>query len=99
MYVVMVDDNGRYMDEEARWTLGQFERFEDAEAACRKRVDLCLREGFVPGISASALVNYYQMFGEDPFIITQAKTPRRFSAWDYAKQRASEMCVYMEPPA
>lgn len=92
MYVVKVDENSHYMDEESRWTLGEFDNYEDAEAACRKMVDDNLAEGFVPGMSARSLINYYRMWGDDPFIVAQVETPRQFSAWDYAKKRAAEMC-------
>ncbi len=92
MFVVKVDENGRHMDEDARWTLGRFETFEEAEAACRKLVDDCLAEAFEPGITMAALVTAYRMFGADPFIVTEAEIPRPFSAWDYAQHRAVEMC-------
>ena len=75
MYVVKVDENGRHMDEDARWTLGQFETFDEAEAACRRLVNDCLAEAFEPGMTMAALVTAYRMFGDDPFIVTEADMP------------------------
>jgi hypothetical protein len=92
VYVVKVDENGRHMDEDARWTLGQFETFDEAEAACRRLVNDCLAEAFEPGMTMAALVNAYKLFGDDPFIVTEAELLRPFSAWAYAQHRAAEMC-------
>ncbi len=90
VYVVFVDDNFHYMDESERYKLGEFETAEAAEAACRKIVDEFLMQNHKPGSSFEELYKLYTMFGEDPFIIGQPEC--RFSAWNYAKQRAEEIC-------
>ena len=85
-YVVMVDDNFRYMDQSARWIFGSFTTLESAIQACKRLVDLCLDEYFAPGISAEGLLSQYKNFGDDPFIIG-AGDGVKFSAWDYAALR------------
>lgn len=41
-------------------------------------------------MSAEALYRSYTMFGDDPYIITDEEGVP-FSAWEYAKARASEI--------
>lgn len=89
-YVVFVDDNFHYMDESERYKLGEFETAEAAETACRRIVNEFLLQNHKPGCSAEELYELYTMFGEDPFII--GKPECHFSAWNYAKQRAEEIC-------
>lgn len=89
-YVVKVDDNFHYMDEDARWTMGEFANLEAAIDACKRLVDQCLEEYFVPGISAETLLSQYKNFGDDPFIVC-AEGGVKFSAWDYAAQRCQRM--------
>jgi hypothetical protein len=44
-------------------------------------------------MTAQELYELYTLFGEDPFVqAPPGERPSTFSAWDYAKQRASEMC-------
>jgi hypothetical protein len=40
------------------------------------------------------MVAYYRMFGDDPYIVNSdpAADPVPFSAWQYAEQRAKELC-------
>lgn len=91
-YVVRVDDNFLFMDDEARWTLGRFPDCDSAVAACRRMVDGCLEEAFTPGMTADALLGQYQQFGDDPFIVALHGQPAcPFSAWEYAKERARLM--------
>jgi hypothetical protein len=45
-----------------------------------------------PGMSAEALFRAYTMFGEDPVIDALGPDGKRFSAWDYARQRCGELC-------
>ena len=91
-YVVRVDDNFRFMDDEARWTLGRFADCEAAVAACRRMVDACLEEAYTPGMTADALLSRYQHFGDDPFIVALDGHPAcPFSAWAYANERARLM--------
>jgi hypothetical protein len=92
-YQVLVDDNYRYMDESERYKLGDFETFEEAEAACKEIVDEFLQKGSKrESITAEELYNCYVMFGEDPWISGEP-VPYRFSAWTYAKQRCEQICA------
>lgn len=95
-YKVMVDDNFHYMDEDARSEHGTFATLEEAVAACRALVDRSLRTSWKPGMSADALYEQYVAFGDDPFIVAPPGTASGvvlFSAWDYARERAKEICA------
>lgn len=92
VWTVFVDDNFHYMDESERYEFGSYERYEDAEAACREIVDRFLADQL--DRNASSLYEIYCGFGEDPFIIGP-DTGRKFHAWAYAKYRCDELC----PPA
>jgi hypothetical protein len=88
----MVDDNFHYMDESERWELGVFSTAEEALEACRRLVDRSLLESYKDGATADELFDDYKSFGDDPFIIALEDAPRvSFSAWTYARQRASEL--------
>jgi hypothetical protein len=89
-YKVLVDDNFHYMEEDERFTHGEFETLEAAMEACRNIVDKCLKDGYTPGMSAEELYKGYIAFGEDPWVSGGEGTP--FSAWDYAKRRCAEIC-------
>ena len=94
-YRVLVDDNFHYMDEGHRRVLGDFDTYAEAFAACREIVDRFRRHEYVPGMPASALYFRYMMFGRDPFLMSGADGADArpgFSAWDYARQRCSELC-------
>jgi hypothetical protein len=86
-----VDDNYHYMDEEARYKLGDFATLEEAVVVCKRRVDQFLNK--VPiDITAAERYEQYTGFGPDPFIVTDdpdAGSPP-FSAWSYAKERCQE---------
>jgi hypothetical protein len=56
-------------------------------------VERSLAENFRPGMSAEALVERYESFGDDAFVIPTPEGIQPFSAWDYAKKRAGEMTV------
>ena len=90
-YSVYVDDNYHYMDEEARYKLGDFATLEEAVVVCKRRVDQFLNK--VPiDITAAERYEQYTGFGPDPFIVTDdpdAGSPP-FSAWSYAKERCQE---------
>jgi hypothetical protein len=88
-YKVLVDDNFRYMDEEARYELGTYKTESEARGACVELVYSALKELFSPGISADRLYRRYILFGPDPFIVGGDPTSD-FSAWDYAKRRCAE---------
>lgn len=90
-YQVFVDDNFHHMDEEERYKHGDFQTFEEALTACRSIVDEYLQSNYKEGITADELYQNYTMFGEDPFILGE-NIPFHFSAWDYAKEKCSEIC-------
>ena len=92
-YKVLVDDNFHYMEESERYMLGTFVSCKDAVKACKKRVDEFLLTTYSVGMEAETLWKRYVSFGVDPFISTTDKECR-FSAWDYARQRCEELCVY-----
>jgi hypothetical protein len=88
-YSVYVDDNYHYMDEEARYKLGDFATLDDAVAACKRMVDKFLKVEVPLDITAAERYEQYTGFGPDPFIVTDdpgAESPP-FSAWSYAKER------------
>lgn len=91
-YVVLVDDNGRYMDSSFRCRDGEFATAEEAIARCRQIVDEYLddAEKIEGRDSATRLWESYTMFGEDPFIVATDVTPASFSAWSYARRRCEE---------
>ena len=90
-YVVFVDDNFHYMDEDERYKKSDYDTFEAAVQACQKIVDDFLKGQYKPGMSSEELFDQYTNFGEDPFI----RGPRTdFSAWGYASQRCRALCGY-----
>jgi hypothetical protein len=88
-YRVLVDDNFHYQEEAERSELGRFETAAEAVAACQQRVDESLRWLYAqrPDSSPAELYEYYQSFGEDPFIVAEGDRVE-FSAWTYAKERS-----------
>lgn len=91
-YLLFVDDNFHYMDEEERTGPQRFETAEEALEEARKIVDACLASMTKPGIRADELYELYVGFGDDPFIRNQDAPPVEFSAWSYAKMRCGELC-------
>jgi len=93
-FIVFVDDNYCYIDEERRWKLGEFETYQQALAAAKKVVDDCLPESCPPGKTAEDLYRTYTGFGDDPFILGEGPgvPAKRFSAWGYAKLRCKQIC-------
>lgn len=90
-YTIIVADNFHYQDESESYTSGTFDSYEDAVQACRGIVDHCLADHYTLGMTDEQLYRQYTMFGEDPFILPAGPGPR-FSAWDYAKGRAVQIC-------
>ena len=90
-YVVYVDDNFHYMDEDERYKLGKFSDCASAVAACKEVVDRCLQEGFSETSTVAGLLKGYLLFGDDPFIVTN-DPDCKFSARDYARLRCEQMC-------
>lgn len=90
-FTVYVRDNFHYMDPEAEYRDSTHATLAEAIARCQQIVDADL--GDQPGTNARAMVEYYRMFGDDPYIVgdaTAGTTP--FSAWEYAEQRARQLC-------
>jgi hypothetical protein len=92
-YKVLIDDNFDYMDEDARVTYGVFVTADEAVTACRAIVDGFLAKAYRPGMSAAALYDHYQSFGDDPFVMAGSPDDPKvtFSAWTYARQRCDEI--------
>jgi hypothetical protein len=94
---VLVNENAHYMDEEARWTAGEFDTAEEALAKCRHVVDLSLHVGLTTASTPDGLLAYYRAYGDDPFIAVVNShgpiSPPPFSAWDYAEARCRELCA------
>lgn len=91
-FEVMVDDNLHYMDKDESWRLGTFTTLKEARRACMPLVEECLSDYYQTGMDAEELYSQYTMFGDDPFILGQGE-PGKFSAWNYAKVRALEICA------
>jgi hypothetical protein len=88
-YVVFVDDNFHYQNEDARDRVGDYSTLNEAVSKCRSIVDDFLKLAHKPGMSSKELYEHYCSFGEDPFI----RGPEAgFSAWTYAEQRCDELC-------
>jgi hypothetical protein len=94
-YKVLVDDNFHYMDESERYELGRYSSLEEASRVCRKLVDDWLAHTYKPGMTADHLYELYVFFGEDPFIAGPpgASLGVPFSAWNYARERATTICL------
>ena len=99
-YKVLIDDNFHFMDEDERVTHGLFATALEAVAACKLIVDECLEPMIQPGMTAAALYEQYEGFGDDPFIVPvdPKDAPVDFSAWGYAKERC-EAIIGALPPA
>ncbi|MDO8671594.1 MAG: hypothetical protein Q7O66_09215 [Dehalococcoidia bacterium] len=88
-YMVYVDDNFHYHDEDERYFLGSFDDAESAIAACMNIVDEFIDAHYEPGVEWQDVYSSYTGFGEDPFIKTDDQSCK-FSAWDYARRRCQE---------
>lgn len=95
-YVVIVNDNFPYMEEDDGYRQGAYTDAAAAIEHCRMLVDQYLEAARKPGMSAAQLWDSYTSFGEDPFIRSVDVPPVRFSAWDYARDRCAEMCPEQE---
>jgi hypothetical protein len=88
-YKVLIDDNFHYTNEDYRENGGVFATADEAVAACKLIVDECLKPMLGPGMTAKALYEQYEHFGDDPFVmpIDPKDAPVDFGAWEYAKER------------
>jgi hypothetical protein len=93
-YKVLIDDNFHFMDEDERVTHGLFVTADEAVAACKLIVDECLEPMVQSGMTATALYEQYEGFGDDPFVmaVDPKDAPVTFSAWAYAKERCEVLC-------
>ena len=96
-YVVMIDDNFHYMDEDERIRDSEHASAEAAVARCKAIVDEWLAHAVSNApepMTAGQLLETYHHFGEDPFVIAPPGAERvAFSAWDYAHERARKICA------
>lgn len=90
-FEVFVDDNYHYMDESERYSAGVFRTYDEALECAKRIVDKCLLHLLEPGSSVTDLMRSYLLFGEDPWIRPTPEGTERFSARDYARQRAPEI--------
>jgi hypothetical protein len=92
-FIVKVDDNYHYMDEDSRYTAGEFDTYEEALALAKKIVDETTYPSIESGHTPDEVVYDYKTFGEDPWIVSDGSIPYEgsFSAWSYAKKRATEL--------
>ncbi len=91
IYTVYVDENSHYMDESARYKIGDFTDREAAIARCKEIVELSLAECDATG-TADEMFRHYTTFGDDPWIAT-SDPDGRFSAWEYARTRCRELAA------
>jgi len=85
-YIVMVDDNYHYMNEDERYKHGEYDTPEEAISVCKKIVECSIE--YENGATPGELYSNYCMFGEDPFIIGDVG----FSGRDYAKEYCEKLC-------
>jgi hypothetical protein len=91
-YKIMIDDNFKYMDEDARKEYGVVSTADKALDICRALVDMSLLERYEDSQTAEQLYERYTDFGKDPFVVALDGSPKvAFSAWTYARQRAQEL--------
>ncbi|MCC5944563.1 MAG: hypothetical protein JJT94_06475 [Bernardetiaceae bacterium] len=87
-YVVMVDDNYHYADEDARYKYGEYDTPEEAIHICKKIVENSIK--YKAGVTAKQLLSDYTMFGDSPFVLGGGV---HFSASDYAKEYCEKICT------
>ena len=97
-FTVMVADNFHYGDADETYALGNFDNLDTAVSAAMRIVDEYLESAFKPGMTAAELYDSYKSFGEDPYIVPADPDEDRFSAWEYAKQRAAAICAAARGP-
>ncbi|MBE7411144.1 MAG: hypothetical protein L6Q54_00165 [Leptospiraceae bacterium] len=88
VYIVFVDDNFHFDDEE-RYIQGEYESLEDAISVCQKIVEDFLTTSYKPGMKSDDLLKLYKTFGEDPYIQGYS-----FSAWSYAETICTKICKW-----
>ena len=98
-FEVFVDDNFHYMDEDERYSGGEFDYYEEAIEYCKYKVDDFLINNYKTGMKSEELYDYYLHFGEDPFIRINrtvdeeiVEIVEKFSSRDYAKKQSIDIC-------
>lgn len=81
------------MRAEERYRHGEYSSHEEALTASKAIVDSFLVVQYNTDMSADNLYQAYVCYGDDPFIVPDDPANPEFSAWVYAKQRCSEICV------
>jgi hypothetical protein len=95
-YIVVVDDNYHYMDEDERYVVGIYEDCESAVAQCKEMVDEHILKSFNGHETEKAIWDDYMSFGEDPWIISFGSEKCSFSAWNYAKEKIKQLLAESE---
>lgn len=92
-YCLRIYDNYHFMDEEEAYNSGSFDTYEDAVVAAKASVDASLAYDLEFGVKPEELNMYFSAFGESPVVIPfDSKVAEPFSAFDYARTRAEEIC-------
>ena len=92
-YYLRIYDNYHFVDEEEAYNSGSYDTYEEAVVAAKIRIDDGLAYDLKFGIKPEDLNLYFSMFGEAPVVIPydpNVKEP--FSALDYARTKAEEIC-------
>ena len=99
-FTVYVDDNYHYMNEDHRYTAGEFDTWEEAVTLARKIVDETIVKAIEGGSTPQKAIDEYRAFGEDPWIVSDGTVPSEesFSAWSYAETRARELYELKQRP-
>lgn len=90
-FTVHVDSNAHFMDEDERYTLGEYPTYEEALAAAKRLLNRDLDEHLQKGGAAQSWFDSYPMYGDDPWISPTPEGVTPFSARDFVKALAKEM--------
>ena len=96
-YHLRVYDNYHHADESEAYNHGEYDTYEKAESVVKAIVDEFLIKNWKRGMNPGILKALYSLNGEDP-VILPAEYPegKRFSASDYAEERAETICRNFE---
>lgn len=89
-YTLYVSENARYMDEKARYQVGEFETLQEVVCRARQIVDDFLSANYEKGMTVEELYALCTSFGEDAFI-AGGPPSSDFSSWDYAREAAQAL--------
>lgn len=93
---IKVYDNFHYADESAAYIDGEYATYKEALMKAQSIVAEFLQHNWKSGISPSALLELFHIFGEDPVIIPEPDNKNLFSARGYAREIAPIICKKME---